>query len=285
MSPATHLCGIDAILWHLVWMRPVRFAILLMCAAMSSACFQMTTILKVNGDGSGTIAHRMVYNTAALAQLRQFSALGGARGQVADPLSEQQAREMTASIGPGVTYVSSEPITTPNGQGREAIYAFTDVSQLQISTQPAVPGGLNVRTPAFSTEAEKITFSLTRDAATPGSNAVLKIHVPEPNFLDALASPNATAQIGMIKTLLAGARVLLAAEPAGPVVRTSSPYVDGQRVTLLEVDLDQVLSDETLLPRLQAAKTPDEANVIIKGATGLKINLEREIVIEFTPAK
>ena len=262
-------------------MRSVRLLSLVAGAALSSACFQMTTALKVNGDGSGTIEHRMVYTAAALEKLRQLASLGGGgRGQAFDPLSEQQAREMTASIGPGVTYVTSEPITSPAGQGRVTTYAFTDVSQLQISTQPAAPGGLSIRTPAFSTESEKITFSLTRD---PGGNAVLQINVPEPNFLDALGSPNAAAQIGMIKTLLAGARVLLAVEPAGTVVRTSSPYVEGPRVTLLEVDLDEVLKDETLLPRLQAATTPDEAKAVIKGAAGLKINLDRAITIEFTP--
>jgi hypothetical protein len=66
-------------------------------------------------------------------------------------------------------------------------------------------------------------------------------------------------------------------------VRSSSPYVEGSRVTLLEVDLDQVLKDETLLPRLQAAPTAEDAKAIIKDAPGLKINLDRAITIEFTP--
>jgi len=263
-------------------MRSFRLSGVLAIGLLSGGCFQMTTLMKVNGDGSGTIEHRMVYTTAALAQLRQFAALGGGRGQGVDPLSEQQARSMTASIGPGVTYVTSTPISSPLGQGREAIYAFTDVSQLRISTQPAAPGGLTVRTQAFSTTAETITFSLTHE---PGGNAVLHIHVPEPNFLGALASPGAASQIGMIKTMLAGAQLLLVAEPSGTLVKTSSPYVDGSRVTLLEVDLDQVLRDETLLPRLQAAKTQDEAKAIVKNAGGLKINLDRDITIEFTPAR
>jgi len=263
-------------------MRFFRLPWVLAAALLSSGCFQMTTVMKVNGDGSGTIDHRMVYATAALAQLRQFASLGGRGGQGVDPLSEQQARDMTASIGPGVTYVSSTPISSPFGQGREATYAFTDVSQLRISTQPAAPGGLAVRTQGFSTNGETITFSLSHET---GGNAALHIHVPEPNFLDALGSPGATAQIGMIKTMLAGAHVLLVAEPSGTLVRTSSPYVDGQRVTLLEVDLDRVLQDETLLPRLQAATTPEEAKAIVKGAAGLKINLDREITLEFTPAK
>jgi hypothetical protein len=263
-------------------MHPVRLAGLLAAALASGACFQMTTTLKVNGDGSGTIDHRMVYTAAAIAQLRQFAMFGGKGGQTFDPLSEQQARDMAASIGSGVTYVTSTPIASATGRGRETTFAFTDVSQLRISTQPAAPAGISVKTPGLSTESESITFSLTRE---PGGNTVLHIHVPEPNFLDALGSPAAAGQIGMIKTTLAGARVLLMAEPAGTLVRTSSPYVEGQRVTLLEVDLDQVLKDETLMPRLQAAKTPDEANAIVKSATGLKINLDRDITIEFTPAK
>jgi hypothetical protein len=264
-------------------MRACRVLVLVAAALASCACFQMTTVLRVNGDGSGTIVHRMVYTTAALAQLRQFAALATGRGGTAvDPLSEQQARDMAASIGQGVTYVSSELVTTPTGQGREATYAFSDVTKLQISTQPAAPSAVAAAAPGLAIASESITFSLTREA---DGNAVLHIHVPEPNFLDALGSPAAQQQIGMVKNLLAGARVLLSAEPAGPLVRTSSPYVDGQRVTLLEVDLDEVLKDETLLPRLQAAKTEDEAKAVVQNARGLKINLTRDITVEFSPAK
>jgi hypothetical protein len=259
-------------------------ALLVACTLSSAACCQMTTVLSVKGDGSGTINHRMLYTQAALAQLKTFAALGGRGG--ADPLSEQQPRDLTASIGPGVTYVSSEIVTSPLGQGRDAVYAFTDVATLRISTQPAAPGGIAIRTPGFNTQpsaAESITFSMTHEA---NGNAVLHIHVPEPNYLDFFGSPQAAGQIGMIKTMLAGARVLLAAEPAGALVRTSSPFVDGQRVTLLDVDLDTVLADETLLPRIQAvAGNPAEAKAVLMRAKGLKINLDPEITIEFTPAR
>jgi len=263
-------------------MRSVRFALLIGIALASCACFQMSTVLKINGDGTGTIDHRMIYSPQALAQLRQFAALGRGRGTAVDPLSEDQFRNMAASMGPGVTYVKSQPITTPTGQGREATFAFTDVSTLQISTQPAAPGGVSISAGSLSTASESITFSLTRE---PAGTTVLHIHVPEPNFLDALGTPAAANQIGMIKTMLAGAKVLLTAEPTGALVKTSSPFVANGRVTLLEVDLDEVLKDETLLPRLQAAKTQDEAKAIVKNASGLKINLDRDITIEFTPAR
>lgn len=245
----------------------------------------MATVMKVNGDGSGTVEHRMLFTTQALMQLRQFAALGGGRGQTIDPTSEQQAREMAAALGPGVTYVSSTPVKTPTGEGRDAVYAFTDVNQLRVSAQPAAPGGITIRTPGLSTDAETLTFSLTRET---GGHAVLRIKVPEPAIIDAIASnaPVVSQQLPMIKAMLAGARLSLVVEPAGQLVRTSSPYVEGQRVTLLEVDLDAVLKDsDALVAKLQAAKTPEEVKAALKEVPGLKMSLEREITVEFTPAK
>jgi hypothetical protein len=265
-------------------MRHLRLAVLLTGAFGCAGCFNMTTILKVDGDGRGTIEHSMLLTTQAVAQLRQLAMLGGrgsGGGQTFDPLSEKQAREMASVIGPGVTFVSSAPITTAAGQGRESIYAFTDVNQLKISTQPPAPSGINVRANGLSTEGETITFSLTHET---NGNAVLHINVPEPNWFDTLGSGAASGQINMIKNLLAGAHILLAVEPPGTLVRSSSPYVDGQRVTLLEVDLDRVLKDETLIARLQAASTPDALKAIVKDAPGLKINFDREITVEFTPS-
>ena len=262
-------------------MRLLRLSATISAAVSCAGCFQMTTLLKVKNDGSGTIDHRMVYSTKALAQMRGLASLGGGAASV-DPASEQQARDLASSIGPGVSYVGSTPIETPASKGRDATYAFTDVTQLRVSTQPAAPAGVSLRTQGLTTDSESVTFSLERAS---NGNSVLHIHVPEPNFLDALGSPQAAQQIGMIKTMLGGARVLLMVEPEGELVRTSSPFVDGSRVTLLEVDLDEILKDETLIPRLQAAKTQDEAKDIVKKAAGLKINLDRDITVEFTPAK
>lgn len=244
----------------------------------------MATVMKVNAGGSGTIEHRMLFTTQALAQLRQLAAFGGGRGQAIDPTSEEQAREMTAALGPGVTYVSSTPVKTPTGEGRDAVYAFTDVNQVRVAAQPSAPGGVNMRTSVISTDAESLTFALTHEA---NGNAVLHINVPEPAILEALATNTAAPQqLPTIKALLAGARISLVVEPAGQLVRTNSPHVDGQRVTLLEVDLDQVLKDpDALIAKLQAAKTPEEMKAALKDVPGLKLSLEREITVEFTPAK
>ena len=65
-------------------------------------------------------------------------------------------------------------------------------------------------------------------------------------------APHALLQVA---AATAGARTRDAACPW--LVGSSSPYVDGQRVTLIDIDFDQLLRDESVLSRLQEAKTQE----------------------------
>jgi hypothetical protein len=264
-------------------MRIARFAAVLAFACTAAGCFQMTTVVKLNGDGSGTIDHTMLVTKAALAQLRNFAALGGGRAQPIDLTSEDQARSMADALGPGVAYLSSDPIDTPLGEGRHAVYAFRDISQVRISQRPRTDG-LPVKVDAGSGD---ITCTLTQES---NGNAVLHINLPEislPAGFGGASTGNANfaQQMALVRSLLAGARVSIGVEPSGELVKTSSPYVDGGSVTLLDVNLDQVLTNEALLTKLQSSTTPDEIKAALKDVPGLKITLDREVTIEFTPAK
>ena len=101
----------------------------------------------------------------------------------------------------------------------------------------ARPRRRNAR-PQGASNGGQITFALTRQ---PDGNALLRILVPRPDGLPiAIPGPNgdvtppSTQQIDMVKALLAGARLTVAIEPEGRLVQTSSPFVDGNRVTLID---------------------------------------------------
>ena len=260
-------------------MRYARRALLLAAAAACSACFQFSTVLTVKTDGSGTIEQRLLFSQAAVAQLRQFAALGG--GADFDPLSERQAREAAASLGPGVTYVSSTPINSSEGVGRDIRYTFTDINQLTLDQGPPPPGGAP-GPPAGADAGEKVRFTLTRQA---DGRSLLKIVLPRLPVVsgDRSQPPNTPSaqQVAMLKPMLAGARLSIEIEPAGTLVRTSSPYVTGRRVTLLDVNADALFKDDALLQRLQAARTPEEMKAILKEIPDLKLNLDPETTIEF----
>jgi hypothetical protein len=281
---------LSGILWHLLHMRLLRLSLTLLAAVGLAGCFQSSTIIHVNADGSGTIDERMLLTGAALAQLRAFAAFGGGGGQDVNPISEDQARSAATSMGSGVTYVSSTPISSGDAQGRAIVYAFTDINQVRISQQPPAPGGVTIRAPGVNTaDGQAVTFALARQ---PDDNMLLRINVPKPSMPPADTPPPASAgprsspqQIAMIKQLIAGAHLSIAVEPSGHVVRTSSPFVEGQRVTLLDLDFDEVTKDEALVSRLQGVRSVDDAKAALKDVPGLKINFDPEITIEFTPEK
>jgi hypothetical protein len=266
-------------------MRILRIALTAAVILPTTGCFQSSTVIRVKADGSGTIEQRLLLTEQALDQLRAFTILGGGNADAADPTSEAQARALAAVIGPGVAYVSSTPITSGRSQGRESTYSFSDITQLRISEQPTVPGSQGLKAAGVNTGTDPITFGFGR---TPDGNAVLRILVPRPAIFptgpNGETQPPTLEQITMVRQLLAGARLTVAVEPAGRLTQTSSPFVDGNRVTLLDLDIDRAASDPDLAKKLQSIKSTEDTQAIVNSIPGLKITLQPEISIEFVPA-
>ena len=89
----------------------------------------------------------------------------------------------------------------------------------------------------------------------------------------------------MVKAFLAGARLTVVVEPEGRLVQTTSPFVQGNQVTLLDVDVDRAAADTSLAQKLQAAKTPEDVKAALNSTPGVKITLDPEISIEFSPIR
>jgi hypothetical protein len=98
----------------------------------------------------------------------------------------------------------------------------------------------------------------------------------------AVMSPTAQ-QIDMVKGMLAGARLTVGIEPEGRLVRTSSPFVEGNRVTLIDLDFDKAAADPDLATKLQSLKTVDDVKAAVSSLQGVKIPLDPEISIAFQP--
>jgi len=90
-------------------------------------------------------------------------------------------------------------------------------------------------------------------------------------------------QIDMVKGLLAGARLTVGIEPEGRLVRTSSPFVEGNRVTLIDLDFDKATADPDLATKLQSLKTADDVKATVASLQGVRITFDPEISITFAP--
>jgi hypothetical protein len=130
-------------------------------------------------------------------------------------------------------------------------------------------------------------------AKAANGNSVLTVSMPD---LKAAADKKAASKtpakapeappeaMAMMKQMFKGLRIAIAVEPEGKVVQTNSPFVEGSRVTLMEMNFDALLTDEAKLKQFSAAMDGGsiaDAKRLMKGLSGVKINLDPEVKIEF----
>jgi hypothetical protein len=274
-------------------MRQLRFLAILGLAVSLGGCLQSTTVINLKADGSGTIEQTMTMNPQVAAQLQQMASGFGAQGgeKKGGLFNEQDLRAAAPKMGDGVTFLSATPIHTAEAEGTKALYAFTDITKLRMNQKPSAPGGAGAMggMPGGS-GAEDMLF---RFAKTPAGTSKVTVVFPEAKFEEARKAkpaaekaaktndPMQAAAMGMVKQMMSGLKIAIFMQPAGRILKTNSPYLEGQRVTLLEMDFGQLMGDEAMLQKLQGAGSLEEAKALLKGVKGLKVNTDREVSVEF----
>lgn len=266
--------------------RLTRLLALVAVAAMTSGCITAITVIKLRPDGGGTIEQTLSMNAAAAAKLAEMAAsfgdAGGKKGEAPELFSEKEMKEAAGKLGEGVVFVSSTPIKTAERVGRIATYQFADISKVKIDQKPQAG---DMAGPEES-KAEDVLF---RFAKQPAGLSRLTVVFPEAKFDEARKEASAEvvkkkadpAQLAMMKSLLDGLRVEIALDVLGTIVKTNSPYVQGSRVTLLEMDFAELLSNDELLSQIGEPGSLEEAKAILKNVKGFKVNLDREVVVDF----
>ena len=274
-------------------MRSVRLIGVIALALVLGGCINSTTVIHVRSDGTGTIDQSTTMTAQAAAQMKAMMAGFGEAGKEKPAstglFSEKDMREAAAKMGEGVTFVSAQPIHTAQQEGMRATYAFTDIRKLRLSEKPNAPGGGGGMPTVGGSDAEDLQF---RFARTPSGSSVITVVFPQPKPDAKPEKPEAKPSAGdnpqalaMLKELFNGLKISVSLEPVGRILKTNSPYVEGQRVTLFEMDFGELLGDPAMLEKMQAAGSIEEAKVFLKGRKGIKVNLDREVTVEFAGAK
>ena len=276
-------------------MRAVlRLSIVLLLAAVTSGCITALTSIKLRPDGSGTIEQTLSMSAAAAAQFAEMAsgfsdaAPGAKKDAPPELFSEKEMKEAVTKYGEGVVFVSSKPLKTADRVGRVAIYQFADISKLRIDQKPQT-GDM----PGASSKGA-IEDVLFRFAKQPSGTSQLTVVFPEAKFGPGSAGEKADdkgkgskaktlepGQLEMMKKLFEGLKVAIDVDVLGTIVKTNSPFVQGSRVTLLEMDFAELLANEQLLSQIGQPESIEEAKQMLKNVKGFKVNLDREVTIEF----
>lgn len=263
-------------------MRSLRILGVLLSSLSLTACLNSTTLVKVKPDGSGTVEQITLVNTAAL------KGMMGGQGGPTGPMMNKADLERTAErMGKGVRLVSSEPVKGDAGfEGVKAIFAFDDINQIQVSQGPSMSGSTSGSMRSNEpTSDDPVRFKLTRNGATstlsinfvdrPGASKSVDANIPggvpgdTPDFSNPMI-------MNMIRTMFQGFKINVGLEVAGSIVKTNAEYVNGPRITLLELDVTSLLADEAKFKALQGKLSPNaslsEVKPYLKDVKGIKID-------------
>lgn len=275
--------------------------VILIFFGATSGCVTSDTLIKLNPDGSGAVVQKTLMSTEMIAQLNTMmqglaqQMAGNEAGQkdmkMPELFSEKDARARAAKMGEGVSFVSSRKITIEGMEGQEATYAFRDVTKLKLNEKPEAPSMPGLQASSAGTGSET-TFRFSR---LPNGHseltAVFSLHPPKKaSPAESETKPSGTAkaptaeQLEQAKKFFAGFRIGMAVEVQGNLVKTNSVYQEGTKVTLLEMDFSELLSNDALLQQAAMIKGQnlEEAKELLKGLKGFKINLDPEVKIEFS---
>ncbi len=274
-------------------MRAVRgFAVGLLALA---GCLQNQTVVKLNPDGSGTIEETTLMSDQIITMMAGFAqAAADPNGKPApapELFKESDAKEKAEKMGEGVTFVSMEKVKTDGFQGMKAVYAFTDITKVKLSTTPSAPSSMGPQPTENAAEPMEVKFQKGSGTSTftivlKRKEEAAKAVTDEQKAEAAKALEENTAdegQLAQMQQMLKGMKFSLAVE-VGKVVKTNSAYVDGGRVTVFEIDFEGVLKNPAKLKELAKAqpKTLEESRAVLAGIEGIKFPAEQELTIEFS---
>jgi hypothetical protein len=258
----------------------LRLAALACVSTLVTGCINSDTLVKVKPDGSVTIEQTTLMNLQAFKPMMQgLEKQGAPAGPVVNEADLKRAAERMG----GVTYVSGEPVKGPNGfEGVKALYSFADINAVRVDQDPHMTGSTTgfSTSPAATADEEALRFTLTRA----GDVSTLVVTFPDKPGGAAQeggqAAPGADASspqmLAMMKTMFEGFKVAIDLEVLGTIVKTDADYVEGSRVTLLEMDLGALLQDEEKLKQIQSKVKPgasiSEVKPYLKDVKGIKIN-------------
>lgn len=266
-------------------MHLVRRFLVLTAAVVTTGCLSSTTLVQVQPDGSGTIEQILLVNPQTARMM-----MGGLGADGASPpatFNEANLAHTAERLGPSVRLVSAEPMRQGVFEGSKALFAFDDITTLRLDQDTAMAGATSRLAP--SRGESPLSFQFTRQ---PGGTSLLTVTFDESKADDedddaAGDGPEMFSDpqmLQMLKSMFAGFRMSVDIEVGGTIVRTNADHVSGPRVTLLELDLESLMTDEAVLTDLQSRMGADMSiaalRPFLKNVRGLKFN-EPVVTIEF----
>jgi len=249
---------------------------LLLAVALPS-CLQNETTINLNKDGSGTIVEETYFTAAMLEMSTQF-AEPGAPDPVEAMFTEEKAKAKAPKLGEGVEFVKMEMIEKDGMKGARTHYKFADISKISINPGSAMENlGDNAPKPDNADE-ESLKFEF--------ADGELTILTPPTDFKnmameDAEEGQNPQMEEMMTK-MMADMSIAIKLKATDGIEETNASYVDGDTVTLFEVQVAKMFDQKDKLKAIsETAKTDKDAAIVeFKKLEGMKVETGEKVSVK-----
>lgn len=274
--------------------RAALTVLLVAVAALGLGCVENAMLMKVKPDGSGHVVYRLLMSEEMFGGLQMMATMsasqsGGeaaAAGLASTNLVDGIMRSLADQLGTGVTFQSGKQLANDKGwKGFEAVYQFSDVTQLKLADlDPTGQGGTASASSAslgpkyrfaftpgevatlelIPTETKPARASESESAALPAADLP---DLPDGMDLGALGEMGKGMQgmmggmmTGMMKSMLQGMRISMVMSVDGEVVETNARYPSDNHpnaFVLVDIPFDTILSNpEAAALMMQPAPDP-----------------------------
>ncbi len=267
-----------------------------------SGCLQNETTVHVNPDGSGTIVEETFLGEQMTAMLGSLGNLGGKQDKPSkDPLddmfSQEKVKAKAAKLGEGVTLSKIEKLEKDGKKGARITYQFADINKLLLPLNDATsaldqgtggPPTADEGSPApeakkkqgdpirFQMADGKLTITMPRPDSSKKDEAKNK---PE----DETSKDDANNdQSEMMKSMLADMKIAIRVVAESGISSTDATHVDGQTVTLLEMNFSELITNPDAMKTLEKleGRSPEAAAAALKGIKGVKVEIKEKITLK-----
>lgn len=253
----------------------------LSASLLLSACFEVSSVVTVNKDGTGSIEETALVGAQMKAMMASMPADGGGEGgpNMKDILPDKaKAEERAKKLGEGVTVKSHEPVKMPDGrEGVKVTYAVADLSKLKY--QP-----FDAKEKDEGEEKKPMTFALSGGTLTvsiPPDKTKEKSGEEKPK----MPAEQMQAQMAMMKPMFAGMRMAVQIKGGGGIASSDASHLSGDTVTIMDVQFDKLMEKPEVFGKFMESAddksmTAAQAAEQFKGVDGIKIEGKEKVTIK-----
>lgn len=262
-------------------------------AFLLSGCIEMHTVITVKKDGSGLVEENIFIGKAIIDMFKEFASAFADSTQPQQEFKmfeEDKIKAKASELGEGIEFVSMKNIKTDEKEGYTAIYKFKDLNKVKVNQDPSSEIPMGEQTQPSEPKNEFVLFKFIKgkpnriELKFPDEKKEEKISAEtKPDTTTESNVPPDSAEVEKMIKFMKDMKAKIELRIDGKITNTNATHVDDNKITLFDIDFGQLISDKEKFEAFQKINPSsfEEVKKLVKDIPGIKVELNKEVFVEF----